>query len=104
MRAFRFIVLAAILAALLVLPSTNRTVQSVVMQQADQANMASTTDATYTSGSVDLEGVSETDTTTFEFTPNMESPPNPADSAQPSSPTPLPAEDDCTQPEVMEAP
>jgi len=104
MRALRFILLAATLAALLILPATNRSVQSVVMQQADQANMAASTDATYTSGSVDLEGVSETDTTTFDFTANMDSPPNPMDSAQPSSPTPLPAEDACRQPEVTEAP
>ena len=68
MRALRFLLLAAVLAALLILPAANRTVQSVAQQQADQANVAATTDATYTSGSVDLEGVPENDTTTFFFT------------------------------------
>lgn len=67
----RFIVLAVILAALLILPATNRAVRSVAAiqqaQQADQANVAKTTDSTWTSGSVDLEGVPENDTTTFTF-------------------------------------
>ena len=68
MRALRFIVLAVILAALLILPATNRTVHSVAgTQEADQANVAKTTDSTWTSGSVDLEGVPENDTTTFTF-------------------------------------
>ena len=68
MRALRFIALAVILAALLILPATNRTVDSVAgTQEADQANVAKTTDSTYTSGSVDLEGVPEDDTTTFTF-------------------------------------
>jgi len=34
---------------------------------ADQANVAATKDATYTSGSVDLEGVPEDDKTTYTF-------------------------------------
>ena len=73
MGALRFIALAAILAALLILPATNRTVHSIVQQQelaADQANVASFEDASYTPGSpdIDLEGVSETDTKTFTFT------------------------------------
>ena len=60
MRALRFIALAVILAALLILPATNRTVQSIAgTQEADQANVAKTTDSTWTSGSVDLEGVPE---------------------------------------------
>src|SRR5262249_22422547 len=71
MGALRFIPLAVILAALLILPATNRTVHSVAAtqqaQQADQANVAKTTDSTWTSGSVDLEGVPENDTTTFTF-------------------------------------
>ena len=68
MRALRFIALAVTLAAVLILPATNRTVHSVAgTQQADQANVAATTDATWTSGSVDLEGVPENDTTTFTF-------------------------------------
>jgi CxxC motif-containing protein (DUF1111 family) len=42
---------------------------SVVAQstEADQANVAATTDATYTAGSVDLEGVSESDRATYSF-------------------------------------
>src|ERR1044072_3763608 len=71
MRALRFLALAVTLAALLILPATNRTVHSVAapqqIQQADEANVAATTDATWTSGSVDLEGVPENDTTTFTF-------------------------------------
>lgn len=97
MRAFRFIVLAAILAALLILPSTNRTVQSVAVQQADQANVAATTDATYTSGSVDLEGVSETDTTTFFFTRKDEE-------AAAATKTEASFADPCAQPIIAEAP
>jgi len=71
MRALRFFALALILAAFLILPATNRTVHSIAFQQADlaadQANVAATEDATYTSGSVDLEGVPENDTTTYTF-------------------------------------
>jgi hypothetical protein len=67
MRSLRFIFLFAICAALLVLPAANRTVQSVAQQTADQANVAATTDATWAPDSVDLEGVSTTDTTTYSF-------------------------------------
>jgi CxxC motif-containing protein (DUF1111 family) len=67
MRALRFIALALTLAALLMVCAANNPVQSVGQAQADQANVAKTTDATWTSGSVDLEGVSETDDTTFTF-------------------------------------
>ena len=75
MRALRYIALAVSLAALFILPATNRTVLSVAgTQQADQANVAKTTDSTYTTGSVDLEGVPEDDTTTFTFS-TTEDPP-----------------------------
>lgn len=68
MKALRFIALAVTLAALLILPATNRTVHSVAgTQEADQANVAKTTDSTYSPGSVELEGVPEDDTTTFTF-------------------------------------
>lgn len=73
MRALRFIALGLILAALfIVLPATNRTVQSIVQTQelaADEANVAATEDASYISGSpdIDLEGVAENDITTFTF-------------------------------------
>src|SRR6185503_13898338 len=103
MRALRFLLLAAVLAALLILPAANRTVQSFVIQQADQANRAASTDATYTSGSVDLEGVAEDDTTTFFFTrkeeeaaaPQTDTIPQPIDDVPP---------DPCTQPPIQEAP
>jgi CxxC motif-containing protein (DUF1111 family) len=72
MKALRFIALALILAALLMLPATHRTAQSVGQTDADQANVAKTTDATWTSGSVDLEGVAETDTTTYTFSTKEE--------------------------------
>jgi CxxC motif-containing protein (DUF1111 family) len=70
MRTLRFIALALVLGALLILPAANRTVHSTVQEQdlaADQANVATTEDATYTSGSVDLEGVAEDDTKTYTF-------------------------------------
>lgn len=41
---------------------------------ADQANVAATNDATYTSGSVDLEGVSENDRTTYTFKTDADPP------------------------------
>src|SRR5215203_7330022 len=66
MKALRFIALILTVAVLLILPAANRTVQSVG-ETADQANIAKTTDATWTSGSVDLEGVPENDTTTYTF-------------------------------------
>src|SRR6185295_6427109 len=72
MRALRFIALAVILAGLIVLPAITRTVPTVTAtfqtpQQADEANVAKTSDSTWTSGSVDLEGVAEDDTTTYTF-------------------------------------
>ena len=94
MRALRFIALAVILAALLILPATNRSVQSVGQQQADQANVAATTDATYTPGSVDLEGVPENDTTTFTFSTTEE---------PPAAKTAPPVNLTCTQPPITEA-
>ena len=98
MRALRFIALAVILAALLILPATNRTVHSVAgTQEADQANVAKTTDSTYTSGSVDLEGVPEDDTTTFTF----------STTEQPDAAKANPAEQvqfACLQPAFSEAP
>ena len=55
MSALRFIALAVILAALLILPAINRTVPTVTAalqtkQEADQANVAKTPDSTYTTG------------------------------------------------------
>lgn len=67
MRSLRFIFLLLVSAALLALPAANRTVHSVTQEIADQANRAATTDATWTAGSVDLEGVSTTDDTTYSF-------------------------------------
>lgn len=98
MRALRFIALAVILAALLILPATNLTVHSVAgTQEADQANVAKTTDSTWTSGSVDLEGVPENDTTTFTFS-TTEQP----DAAKTNT---MPQEGlSCAQPPISEAP
>jgi CxxC motif-containing protein (DUF1111 family) len=96
MRVLRFIALVLILAALLILPAANRTVQSVG-ETADQANVAKTTDATWTPGSVDLEGVPENDTTTFTFS-TKEDPP----AAKTSNTSAL--ADSCTQPPIAEAP
>src|SRR5215216_7771310 len=95
MRVLRFIALVLIVAALLILPAANRTVQSVG-ETADQANVAKTTDSTWTSGSVDLEGVPENDTTTFTFS-TKEDPAAAKTTTTTSSLT-------CTQPPVAEAP
>ena len=98
MRALKFMALAAMLtAALLILPATNRTVQSFGEQVADQANVAKTTDSTWTSGSVDLEGVPEDDTTTFTFS-TKEDPSAAKTTSQ--AVTGL----SCTQPPIAEAP
>ena len=95
MKALRFIALVLTVAVLLILPAANRTVQSVG-ETADQANIAKTTDATWTSGSVDLEGVPENDTTTFTFSTKE------APAAAKSGPV---AEFfSCTQPPIAEAP
>jgi CxxC motif-containing protein (DUF1111 family) len=75
------------------LPAANRTVHSVVQEQADQANRASTTDATWTPGSVDLEGVSTTDETTFSFFKEKE----------PTGEGLASAKESCAQPPIMEA-
>jgi CxxC motif-containing protein (DUF1111 family) len=105
MRALRFIVLAATLATLLILPATNRTVQSVAQQAADQANIAATTDATWTAGSVDLEGVTENDTTTFFFTrKEEEAVAISATETATSKSTASLAGDSCAQPPIAEAP
>ncbi len=97
MRALRFIALAVTLAALLILPATNRTVHSVAgTQEADQANVAKTTDSTWTSGSVDLEGVPENDTTTFTFSTTQQ-----PDAAKLN--TSAQAELSCAQPPFAEA-
>lgn len=94
MRALRFIAIAVTLAALLILPATNRTVQSVVQESADQANRASTIDATWTPGSVDLEGVSTTDDTTYSFSSKQE----------PTGAGLAATTESCAQPPIMEAP
>jgi CxxC motif-containing protein (DUF1111 family) len=71
MTRLRFIALLLTVAALLVLPAANLTVPSTAQQAegkpADEANVAKTTDSTWAPGTVDLEGVSTTDETTFSF-------------------------------------
>jgi len=95
MRSLRFIILFLTFAALLILPAANRTVHSVQVQQqaADQANVAATTDATVTPGSVDLEGVSATDDTTFSFFVKQD----------PTGAGLTAAPDSCKQPPITEA-
>ena len=94
MRCLRLIVPLLSLAALLILPAVNRTVHSGAQETADQANRASTADATWTPGSVDLEGVSTTDDTTFSFFKNQE--PTGAGLASTT--------ESCAQPPITEAP
>lgn len=84
---------------------------------ADQANVAATKDASYTPGSVDLEGVAENDRTTYTFKTNVDPPaaggpsdisPTSSGMSQSSEPnaTITPKDDDerCLQPAVSEAP
>src|SRR4026208_283215 len=96
MSSLRFIFLLTIFAALLVLPAANRTVHSVAQhtQVADEANRAATTDASWTPGSVDLEGVSTTDDTTYSFSSKQE----------PSGHGLAPTAESCAHPPISEAP
>jgi CxxC motif-containing protein (DUF1111 family) len=101
MGALRFIALAVILAALLILPATTRTVQSVMQEPdlaADEANVATSEDVSYTTGAtdVDLEGVAEDDTTTYSFSAK-EDPTDAATDAQDVSKL------SCLQPPVQQA-
>ena len=93
MRCLRLIGPLLILAALVILPAANRTVHSGAQEEADQANRASSIDATWTPGSVDLEGVSTTDDTTFSFS-SKEDPTGAGLTGNPES---------CAQPPIMEA-
>ncbi|HJP93106.1 MAG TPA: di-heme oxidoredictase family protein [Pyrinomonadaceae bacterium] len=107
MRVFRIMTLVLMLAVLLILPATNRTVHSVAQQEADQANVAATTDATYTTGSVDLEGVPENDTTTYTFSTTSDPPAAGATQTSTSSETSMAtAQTDlsCVQPPISQAP
>ena len=94
MKSLRVMILLLAGAALLTLPAANRTVHSGTQQEADQANVAKTTDATWAPGSVDLEGVPETDTTTFAFGTKED----PSGAALDTL-----AKDSCAQPPISEA-
>jgi CxxC motif-containing protein (DUF1111 family) len=94
MRCLRLVVPLLILAALLILPAANRSVHSGGQESADQANRAATTDASWTPGSVDLEGVSTTDDTTYSFSSKQE----------PSGAGLAPTAESCAQPPIGEAP
>jgi CxxC motif-containing protein (DUF1111 family) len=94
MRCLRLIVPLLILAAVLILPVANRTVHSVVQETADQANRAATADASWTPGSVDLEGVSTIDDTTYSFFKNQE----------PTGAGLAAVTESCAQPPITEAP
>ena len=101
MRVLRLIAIPAVLAALLILPATNRTVHSVVQEQdlaADQANVASVDDATFKTGDVDLEGVPEDDTTTYSFS-SKEDATDAATDAQEAETAKL----SCAQPPIQQA-
>src|SRR5215216_942676 len=100
MKALRLIALTSILAALLILPATNPTVNSVAQEAelaADEANVAASEDATYKSGDVDvdLEGVAQDDTTTYSFSAKEDS----ADAATETQA----AELKCRQPPIQQA-
>lgn len=103
MRGLRFILLVLGLAALLMLPVLNRTVHSNTQGlAADQANVAASTDATWTSGSVDLEGVPEDDQTTFSF--SVKGDPSAAQIANIAPEGGGTAGMSCAQPPVTDAP
>jgi CxxC motif-containing protein (DUF1111 family) len=102
MGALRFTVLAVMLAALLILPAITRTVQSVVQEPdlaADEANVATSEDATFTTGSpdIDLEGVAEDDTTTYSFSAKED----PADAATEAQGAKVDLS--CPQPSIQQA-
>ncbi len=73
MRFLKATIVVLLMAAVLIPASISRTVYSeeaVSTGTTDQANIAASTDATYTPGSVDLEGVAANDVTTFTFKTN----------------------------------
>jgi len=61
-------------AAVAIATFSDQIVKSSTGRSADQANVAATTDATYTPGSVDLEGVAANDTTTYTFRTDVNPP------------------------------
>jgi CxxC motif-containing protein (DUF1111 family) len=70
MRFLRLILTVIVLTVVVLSVTSNLTVKSEEASSsgaADQANVAAMTDATYTPGSVDLEGVSASDQTTYTF-------------------------------------
>jgi CxxC motif-containing protein (DUF1111 family) len=98
MRGLKFIALVLFAAAFLISTTANRTVHSDTKDglAADQANVASSVDATWKTGSVDLEGVPETDTTTFSFS-TKEDPPAARTGGSPAGLS-------CMQPPITDAP
>lgn len=83
MRFLKLMLTVIVLAVVLMSVAPDRTVKSEEASSsgaADQANVAAMTDATYTPGSVDLEGVSATDQTTYTFRTDV----NPAAAGGPS--------------------
>lgn len=93
MKSLRLIVLLLTFAALLILPAANRTVHSTMQQIADQANVAKTTDSTWAPGTVELEGVSTTDDTTYSFSAKQD----------PTGDGLADTTDSCKQPPITEA-
>ena len=70
----KIIVVELFLAVAMMAVFSDRTAKSSGSAPADQANFAATTDATYTPGSVDLEGVAADDQTTYTFRTDVNPP------------------------------
>jgi len=70
----RTIAVVLFLAAAMCSALVSRTVRSQATFQADQANVAASSNATYTPGSVSLEGVPENDQTTYTFRTDVNPP------------------------------
>lgn len=106
MRRLKIIVLALFVVTFLISPVTNRTVHSDAEQTeaADQANRAATNDATWTPGSVDLEGVPEDDKTTYSFSTTKD--PSAVADDKSGSTDPIDERDPlaCIQPRITDAP
>jgi CxxC motif-containing protein (DUF1111 family) len=107
MRVFKTSAAVLFLAAILMVVLDGRVHSQSEEQEmaADQANVAASKDATYSSGSVDLEGVDEKDTTTYSFRTD-EDPPAAKTAADPPAEGVVKEEErlGCPQPLVANAP
>jgi CxxC motif-containing protein (DUF1111 family) len=99
MRLLKITIAVLFLAAILFSATSSRTVNSQSTTSTgttDQANVAATTDASYVSGSVDLEGVSANDQTTFTFKVGV----NPSAAGGPSGISPTSSSTTSTSPSM----